>query len=254
MAFIQATFCAETLGLQMKLNAVIPDKCACGCNKKPRHKVLYLLHGMSDDCSMWGRHSRVESYVQGLPLVVIMPEVHRSFYADMVHGGRYWRFISEELPAVAENFFPVSTRRSDTYVAGLSMGGYGALKLALAHPDRFRACAAYSSAVDPVALMTRGSAEMQAEYRDIFGSAEVFTGSDNDLRALARKALDATSKPEILQLCGSDDFLIDQNREFGRFMDDLGWPGFRYEESPGVHDWNYWDAALRRTLDLWFAK
>src|SRR5207248_9658561 len=110
--------------------------------------VLYLLHGMSDDHTTWQRRTSIERYAAGLGLAVVMPAVHRSFYADEVHGHRYWTFLAAELPALVSQFFRVSDRPGDTFVAGLSMGGYGALKWALREPGRFAAAASMSGVLD----------------------------------------------------------------------------------------------------------
>lgn len=99
------------------------------------HPTLYLLHGLSDDDSIWLRRTSIERYVAQMGIAVVMPQVHRSFYTDMAAGGQYWTFISEELPALARSFFPLSAKREDNFVAGLSMGGYGALKLGLRKPE-----------------------------------------------------------------------------------------------------------------------
>ena len=93
--------------------------------------VLYLLHGLSAAHTAWLRNTSIDRYAAARGLAVVMPQVQRSFYADEVHGGRYWTFLFEELPEVVGSFFRVSGRREDTFVAGLSMGGYGALKWAL---------------------------------------------------------------------------------------------------------------------------
>ena len=89
-----------------------------------------------------------ERYVEGLNLAVIMPAVQNSFYTDMVHGGKFLTFLTEELPAMLHDLFPLSTERADTFVAGLSMGGYGAFKLALTRPDLYAAAASLSGALD----------------------------------------------------------------------------------------------------------
>ena len=117
--------------------------------------VLYLLHGLSDDDTIWLRRTSIERYVAPLGLAVVMPQVHRSFYTDEAYGGRYWTFLSEELPALVGSLFRVSSRREDTFVAGLSMGGYGALKWALRQPERFAAAASLSGAVHVAGLRTR---------------------------------------------------------------------------------------------------
>jgi carboxylesterase len=97
--------------------------------------VLYLLHGMSDDDTIWLRRTSIERYAAPLGLAVVMPQVHRSFYTDQAYGGRYWTFLTEELPELVGSLFRVSDRREDTFVAGLSMGGALALRLAAKHGD-----------------------------------------------------------------------------------------------------------------------
>ncbi len=114
--------------------------------------MLYLLHGMSDDHTAWLRYTSIERYAARHGLAVVMPAVGRSFYANEAHGHPYWDFLSEELPAVVGRFLRVSDRREDTFVAGLSMGGYGAFKWALRQPERFAAAASLSGALDVVAL------------------------------------------------------------------------------------------------------
>jgi S-formylglutathione hydrolase FrmB len=109
-------------------------------------KVLYLLHGYSDDHSIWMRRTSVERYAAEHHLAVIMPAVNHSFYTNEVQGERYWDYISEELPRAMHRFFRLSDKPEDTFVAGLSMGGYGAMKLALTHPERFGAAASFCGA------------------------------------------------------------------------------------------------------------
>ncbi len=142
MALIQCDFFSETLQLSTSMNVILPQPA------RARYPVLYLLHGLSDDHTTWLRRTSIERYVDPLGLAVVMPAVHRSFYSDMAHGNRYWTFVSRELPALARGFFPISSSRADTFVAGLSMGGYGAFKLALSFPQRFAAAASLSGALD----------------------------------------------------------------------------------------------------------
>ena len=114
--------------------------------------LLYLLHGLSDDHTAWVRYTSIERYADAYGLAVVMPQVHRSFYTDQAHGGAFWTFLAEELPELVQRFFVVSARREDTFVAGLSMGGYGALRWALRRPGRFAAAASLSGALDVDAL------------------------------------------------------------------------------------------------------
>lgn len=143
MALIQCDFHSDVLGMASSMNVILPQQSTtqigmAGGTSKTQYPVLYLLHGLSDDHSIWGRRTSIERYVAGMNLAVVMPNVHRSFYADMKNGGRYWEFISEELLQIVKSFFPVSSRREDTFAAGLSMGGYGAFKLALRCPENSR--------------------------------------------------------------------------------------------------------------------
>src|SRR5215216_3173923 len=150
MILNEINFLSEGLDLRSSMYVLLPQRTRAEMMSKriPKYKTLYLLHGHSDDHTAWMRWSSIEQYVEGLNLVVVMPAVHLSFYNDMVYGGRYWQFISEEVPALVRDMFSLSAEREDNFVAGLSMGGYGAFKLALTHPERFAAAASLSGAVD----------------------------------------------------------------------------------------------------------
>src|SRR4051812_38381310 len=173
--------------------------------------VLYLLHGLSDDDTIWLRRTSIERYVAPLGLAVVMPQVHRSFYTDEAYGGRYWSFLSEELPELVGSFFRVSERREDTFVAGLSMGGYGALKWALRRPDRFAAAASLSGAVDVTGLRTsRVREEDPRLFPRVFGDRPI-AGTPDDLLALVAQA-DPAALPALWVGCGTEDALLASNR------------------------------------------
>ena len=133
MALLSWNFHSHTLGISASANVILPQAAVEKGEKLP---VLCLLHGLSDDHTNWQRRTSIERYADPLGLAVVMPAVNRSFYANMAHGPRYWDFICEELPQLCAIFFPLSDKRADTFVAGLSMGGYGAFKVALSHPNR----------------------------------------------------------------------------------------------------------------------
>ena len=151
MALLRCDFFSETLGLSTSMTVILPQQTSgqIGMTGATAAEipVLYLLHGLSDDDTIWSRRTSIERYVAPLGLAVVMPQVHQSFYSDEVHGLPFWTFLTEELPALVSGFFHVSTRREDTFVAGLSMGGYGAMKWALRQPDRFAAAASLSGAL-----------------------------------------------------------------------------------------------------------
>jgi S-formylglutathione hydrolase FrmB len=204
---------------------------------------------MSDDHTIWQRRTSIERYVEPLDLAVVMPAVQRSFYADMAHGYRYWTFVSEELPRLARSFFPLSAAREDNFVAGLSMGGYGAFKLALTHPERYAAAASLSGALDVAGLRRAEDEEWRAEMRLIFGSLRGVAGSDNDLFHLARKLTRSKAvRPRLYQCCGTEDPLYRDNVRFKKLAESLGLD-LTYEEGPGEHEWGYWDRQIQNVLD-----
>src|SRR6266545_4821982 len=220
MILNEVNFFSETLGLLSSMHVLLPQRPLVDARNKPRKKLrtLYLLHGHSDDHTAWQRWTSIERYVEGLNLAVVMPAVHLSFYTDMAYGGNYWQFISEEVPAVARDLFPLSSDRKDNFVAGLSMGGYGAFKLALTHPERFAAAASLSGAVDiNEVVKAHGDPNEKiwlAEMRNIFGDLGKVPGSKHDLIALAKKVAKGHVKPRLYQCCGTEDALHADNIRF----------------------------------------
>jgi putative tributyrin esterase len=249
MALIRCDFFAESLQLGTSMTVLLPQPSTeqigvTGTDTGAPPPVLYLLHGLTDDDTAWTRYTSIERYAAAKGLAVVMPQVHRSFYADEVHGGKFWTFLSEELPEVVHRFFRVSDRPADTFVAGLSMGGYGAFKWALRDPGRFAAAASLSGALDVAQLAKEG------DRRELF--ERVFAGrgpagTDDDLLHLLATR-DPAALPRLLLRCGTEDRLIAQNRRFAAACAERGVvldSGF----GPGGHEWGYWDAEIRTVLD-----
>ncbi len=259
MILSEINFFSETLGMRATLGVILPQRPLAEVRSgvKPRYRTLYLLHGHSDDHTAWQRWTSIERYVEGMNLAVVMPAVHLSFYTDMAHGGQYWQFISQEAPALAGELFPLSPERADTFVAGLSMGGYGAFKLALAHPERFATAASLSGALD-IREVVRAHGEPGDEVwleqmRSIFGAdLGKVAGSDHDLFALAEKVAQSDQQPRLYQCCGREDFLYADNARFRDHAQALSLD-LTYEEGPGVHEWAYWDQMIQRVL-AWLPK
>ncbi len=123
MALIQCQFYSQVLNLCTSMTVILPEPSIIGnkSNQFPekKYQTLYLLHGLSDDDTIWPRRTSIERYVSSLRLAVVMPQVHHSFYTDMKYGNKYWTFLTKELPLLAQSFFPLSTARKDNFVAGL---------------------------------------------------------------------------------------------------------------------------------------
>jgi putative tributyrin esterase len=249
MAFIQCDFYSEVLGLSTSMNVILPQQTQTqigmsGHVRAQKHPTLFLLHGLSDDHTIWLRRTSIERYAADLGLAVVMPAVHRSFYENMANGLNYWTFISEELPALARSFFPLSEAREDNFVAGLSMGGYGAFKLALNRPDQYAAAASLSGALIADRIYDR----FPAEARLIFESRESIAGSESDLFAAAERLSQSNQpKPQLYQCCGTEDFLYEENITFRDYVKPLKL-SLTYDEAPGEHTWAFWDEHIQRVL------
>jgi putative tributyrin esterase len=243
MAFIQCDFWSNVLQLSVSMNVILPQPI------RPSYPVLYLLHGLSDDHTIWMRRTSIERYADQYGLAVVMPAVGRSFYSNMAIGYRYGDFIEEEVPQVAEGFFPLSTKREGRFVAGLSMGGFGAFKLALKRPDRFAAAASLSGALDlAYESYDQSPAAWLAERNNIFGDITAIAGGPHDLRYLAEQMVASGARqPRLYQCCGTEDHLYQQNQRFLAFARGLGLD-LSYEEGPGQHEWGYWDRMIERVL------
>lgn len=250
MALVTCNFFSDALEVGCTMNVVLPqpteEQIGVDGDAVPQtdFPVLYLLHGLSDDHSAWLRYTSVERYAAAAGLAVVMPAVNRSFYANERTGGRYWDFISEELPAIVGNFFRVSQDPAHTYVAGLSMGGYGAMRLALSHPGKFAAAATLSGALDLDELSSRP--ERVELFERIFGDtipddANVFTLLEN---------ADAAALPRIHVSTGTEDApgLVKGNRRFVAALEDKG-ADVTSDFRPGEHVWSLWDTLLPEVID-----
>lgn len=246
MARFTVNFRSQTLEIATTMDVVIPRT-----DVPP--PVLYLLHGLSDDHSIWLRRTSVERYAEESGVALVIPAVGRSFYSDMAAGPNYFSFVNAELPSVVHRYFKLGVGREKSFVAGLSMGGYGALKLGLSNPERFAAIGSFSGAVDIVRIIEdlKASDEPDAEkrlneYRWIFGESLRVADTPHDLGFLASGI--EPPVPDIYLACGAEDFLIEHNRGFRDRLQRLG-IDFTYREEPGTHEWGFWDRHVRLFLE-----
>ncbi|WP_088105591.1 alpha/beta hydrolase [Halalkalibacter urbisdiaboli] len=254
MAWLHVHYHSEVLGMPVPMEVLLPQHIAGGAHtvKDPGpYQTLYLLHGMSDNQSTWMRRTSIERYVEGRPLAIIMPAGHLGWYTDMAYGRKYFTFITEELPLICERMFPLSDKREDRFIAGLSMGGYGAMKAGLVKPETYRAAASFSGVMDILKLNERLELLERSFIENIFGNQEAMKGSVNDLFANAeRLAQSDQERPELYMWCGTEDFLYEHNVRFKDHALKLGLP-LTYEEGPGDHTWKHWDRCIEHILTNW---
>lgn len=259
MAFIQCNFYSNVLGMSSSMNVITPENRENNKfiknHKGDKYPVIFLLHGLSDDHTVWQRKTSIERYVNKFGIAVVMPNVHRSFYTDMVAGNDYFKFISQELPKTARKLFPLSREREKTYTAGLSMGGYGAFKLALRKPEIFSAAASLSGVIniniltDPQNFAEFEEKErLKQEIKWIFGDLKDIKNGENDLFYLLKNLKKEKKKiPKLYQCCGKDDFLYQNNLEFKNFCQQNNIKLEYHEEENAAHEWEYWD---KKILDI----
>lgn len=251
MALITCNFYSDVLDISTTAMVIIPEQKKedgkvgeVDINKK--YPTLWLLHGLSDDASAWTRQSSIERYANERGIAVVMPQVQRSFYTNMKHGGKYWTFLTVELPKKVRHFFPLSCEREDNFVAGLSMGGYGAYKWAFNYPTFFSAAASLSGVVDVNNFPNNKIVQMD-DFNLIYEENKI-EDTENDLFWLIKKGNETLFNLHVYQCCGTEDFMYEDNIKFRDYIKDR-LPNYTYFEGPGSHEWNFWDEQIKKIID-----
>ena len=249
MAILQTNFYSDCLNRQTTFNAIIPMK-----GKKPL-RTLYLLHGIFGNYTDWLVNSRIAYWAEERNLAVIMPSGDNSFYVDNEkNSAMYGEFIGREIVEAARELFPLSEKKEDTFIAGLSMGGYGAIKTGLKYHETFGAIAALSAALlikEAVASDDTSSVliERRSFFESVFGDLNKLIGSNNDPEALISALKKSGAEiPAIYLCCGTEDFLIENNRSFHKFLKNQN-VQHTYVESAGAHNWEFWDENILKVLE-----
>ena len=276
MAFVDFKYLSPVMGMQMNIGVILPEVMqgigveGTGKDENAPIPTLYLLHGTSDDQTIWHRRTSIERYVSDKRLAVVMMTTHLGAYTNQKYGFRYFDYVAKEVPEICARYFNLSRKREEKFIAGLSMGGYGALKIGLALPDEFSVVGGLSAGVDrlghlPEALRTMKSIEEFRAMKDEldprayanwmnfflnFGSpAEFAESKENNLFLLAEEAkASGKTLPKLIIRCGTEDKLaIEPNRRFKKHLDTLGIEN-DYAEFPGIHSWEFWDTHIQYVL------
>ncbi|MDO4459376.1 MAG: alpha/beta hydrolase family protein [Clostridia bacterium] len=261
MALITCDFISKSLMRTVTIKAVIPtDKLKFGpdAGKKEapkKYKTLYLLHGVFGNYTDWVSGTRIQRWADEKDLIVIMPSGENKFYVDNPHSGdNFSKFIGEELVEFTRKTFPCSEKPEDTFIAGLSMGGYGALTNGLKYNETFGSVATLSAA-----LILNGAYASEYDesgwtlgnryyYESFFGPIEKLEGSDKDYYALIDNLVkDGKKIPNLYMCCGTEDTLFPENERYHKHLEKLG-VEHTWDIGPGVHDWNFWDSYIQNVL------
>ncbi len=257
MALIHASLRSNALGRGVSCDIILPQKSSkligMDTAEADKIKVLWLLHGMSDDCTIWQRRTSIERYAAPYGLAVVMPDVELSSYTNLAHGGRFYDYIAKELPETLSAMFGFSTAREDNFIAGLSMGGAGCMKIGLANPDKYAAigCLSAGGLNHPLPVSTDALDPEKHRSAYIRFDGRKLEGSEEDVFGNAQKILnEGLPIPRIYHSTGSSDFLLNasyQTRDF--FLGIEGNPfDYTFEEDPGAHTWEYWDEHIQHFL------
>lgn len=252
MAFFEMHCKSRVLHLEVAVNVIIPDRPRADekWGSRETYKTLYLLHGLSDDHTVWTRRTSIERYSMDHGIAVVMPAVGRSWYSDTAYDAKYFTFVAEELPELCRSYFKgMSDKREDNMVAGLSMGGYGAFKIGMTYPDRFCACASLSGAFDVLNLGKHHFDEWRGNWGFELKEPDDMKGSPSDLFALTEKCVKSgATLPKLYFWCGTEDFLLSTNRKYKELLDSLA-VEYTYKESEGDHTWKWWDLHIQDVLN-----
>jgi len=266
MVLFEVNYFSNSLGINTNLNVIIPQRKTNQIDDKDYdnynrngYPVIYLLHGLGNDESIWMRRTSIERYASKYGFAVVMPTTQLGGYIDNAYGAKYWTFISEELPIFCKEYFSnLSDKKEDTFVAGASMGGYGAFKLALSTPERFKAAAALSGPLDIISDSNLERFKSKRPFWEgIFGKIEDIGGSKNDLLYLVdlilkNNHIKIEEIPKLYSWCGTEDFLYNCNLEFEEKINNLGMK-LEANYSKGNHNWSSWDREIKNVLK-WFSE
>ena len=258
MAHLTCNFFSKSLMRTVDITVILPtDKYVfTDPNFKPQttFKTLYLLHGIFGSTSDWINGTRIEAWAQEKNLAVVMPSGENKFYVDQPHSmDNFGTFIGEELVEFTRRSFPLSKKREDTFIGGLSMGGYGALRNGLKYHDTFGSIIALSSALILEKVYTSKYEDVNPMgnryyYESIFGDISKLKGSDMDYYALVDN-LKSDAFPKLFIACGTEDFMLkEQNEQFHQYLVEKGIE-HEYQTGPGGHDWVFWDTFIYKALE-----
>lgn len=264
MITLHMEFPAHSLKRNVSIKALVPVDSSLDwkntvVDSSIRFKTLYLLHGFGGDCSDWLLNTRLYKYATEHNIAVIMPSGENSFYLDNANSEKdYSGYVTKELIEITRALFPLSDKREDTLIGGLSMGGYGAICNGLKHPEIFGSIIAMSAALitDKVAGMKEDYEDFMAGYKYYeytFGKTDKIQGSMEDPKYLVECMIKSQKPiPHIYLACGTEDFLLDANRSFVECLK-VNNVVFTYEEEQGNHDWDFWEIHIKRALD-WYKR
>ncbi len=247
MAYVECQIKSNELDMSISVNVIYPEHIENNKNVK----VLYLLHGYTGHYMDWMRQTSIERYASKYQICVVMPSVHNSYYVNNIYGVNYFNFVAVELPSVIENMFHVSNKKENRFVCGLSMGGYGALKIGLTFSDRYEKIASLSGAIDIDRIYELNKDNPKRSLFNLSFEKFPVKGTDDDIYHLIEESIKKENTPELFIACGKNDFLYEDHLKFKAFLGEKNVP-FINKETSGGHEWKLWDNYIQDVLEWMF--
>lgn len=256
MAFISADIYCPSVERTLAVQLYFPTDLPAAVGNKVSG-VVTLLHGLGNAPANWMMYSAAPRYAADNGYILVVPQADNSFYTDPAFGTPFYTALTLELPAQLRRIFHIPEEREKNFVAGLSMGGYGAMRLALSLPERYAAVGSFSGALDMGAMLQAGRAlpAFAPLLSPLFGQGMELP-KEADLFALVRgvAALPAAQQPKIFQTCGLQDddamHILTQNHSFAALAKTLPLAAYRYLVWDGVHEWNFWDRSFAEFMSF----
>lgn len=248
-------FESKLVGKTLPYSVVLPVDYDQPGAKAKRYPVLYLLHGFTGHYDNWPTKTKLADYAAQYSMIIVSPEGNNGWYIDgaSVPTDKYESYFIEELIPDVQRRYRANSTREGRAIAGLSMGGYGALKFGLKHPELFAFAGSLSGAISAASWGEKelGPGPIRDSLMQTFGPANSPTRLANDVPQLAREfsSKQKTSLPYLYIDCGTEDFLFKDNRDFVQLLVELKLP-HEYRQLPGTHNWKYWDAQVQEVLRI----
>ncbi len=249
----EARLASKLMGREMRYRVVLPAGYSDANAVSSRYSTLYLLHGLTGNFANWTDRTKVAELALKHNFIIVTPDGGNGWYSDSVSNpnDKYESYIVKELVPEIEKSYRTVADRDHRIVAGLSMGGYGALKFGLKYPEMFWLAGSFSGALGAASFSEKNASTAGRGIDQIMGPEDSPARSANDVFKLIRDLTPEKQKamPFLYVSCGNEDFLINNNRDFMKLLVEKK-VAHEYRQHPGVHDWVFWDDQIREFLSV----
>ena len=245
---VEARLASKLMAREMPYRVILPEGYSKGADRYP---VIYLLHGLTGHFSNWTDKTKLVSYAQKYKFIIVTPEGGDGWYTDSVSvpNDKYESYIIKELIPEIDKNYRTYADRGHRVIAGLSMGGYGGMKFGLKYPEMFTLAGSFSGALGAATFSEKTAGAIGKSIDAIYGPLDGDTRKANDIFGMIKDTSPEKIKtlPFLYLDCGTEDFLIQNNRDFIQLLLEKKVP-HEFRQLPGAHNWLYWDSQVQEFL------